>query len=258
MKSFIAFSGGVESSSLCVIYGATSQPVFTDTGFEHKLMYERLDMVERALKILHGDQFQILRLRAKNAEGTKTRTLPDYIRFRKFYPNPSARFCTRLFKIEPMDDFLKDQGECELMIGLNYDEADDRVGNLGKCDNVRYTYPHVDEKRTRKDCEVILSNVGLLPQFPTYMSRGGCLGCFYKRKSEYRSMAVQSPDEADLVADLEESIQDLRGNYYHIHPDIPNMRRFINNCRSEQSLFSDYEPEPIYSHGQSCGLLCHR
>lgn len=258
MKSFIAFSGGVESSAMCVLYGKNSTPIFTDTGFEHKPMYERIDMMESALGIIHGPDFKIIRLRQKNAESTGCRTLPEYIKLRKFYPNPMARFCTRLFKIEPMDDFLKDQGECEVFIGLNFDEADERVGNLGKCQNVKYRYPLIEDKKTRSDCEKILSNAGLLPQFPPYMSRGGCKGCFFKRKNEYRWMAHLAPGEALEVADLEESIQDQRGNYYHIHQDIPNMRRFIQNCRSEQFLFPEDAQSWVPSSGASCGILCHR
>lgn len=247
MKSFIAFSGGVESSALCVLYGKNATPIFTDTGYEHKPMYERIDLVEQALQIIHGPEFGIVRLRQKNAEGTGATTLPDYIKIRKFYPNPMARFCTRLFKIEPLDDFLKDQGDCELMIGLNFDEADERVGNLGKCKNVKYRYPHVEDERTRADCEKVLSEVGLLPEFPPYMSRGGCKGCFFKGKSEYAHMAHLAHDEALEVAELEESIQDQRGKYYHIHQDIPNMRRFIQNHRSQQFLFPADESVTSFS-----------
>lgn len=257
MKSFIAFSGGVESSATCVLYGKNSTPIFTDTGFEHQPMYDRIDMMESALKLLHGPDFHIIRITAKNVQGLGVDSLPDYIRVRNFYPNPIARFCTRLFKIEPMDDFLKDQGDCEVLIGLNYDESEDRVGNLGKCENVKYRYPLIEDRRTRADCEAILSKVGLLPKFPPYMSRGGCKGCFYKRKSEYDWMARLAPEEALSVAELEESIQDQRGIYYHIHQDIPNMRQFIENCRSQQYLFPE-EDSWTPSAGASCGVLCHR
>jgi PP-loop superfamily ATP-utilizing enzyme len=223
-KRFIAFSGGVESSAMCVLYGKDATPVFTDAGWEHKPMRERLDVMEAALKKIHGDSFCIIRIKAENVEGTGTNTLPDYIRLRKFYPNPVARFCTRLFKIEPMDKFLLKQGDCEVFIGLNSDEADDRTGNYGECKNVSYRYPLIEDGLTRKDCEAVLSKHGLLPQFPPYMSRGGCVGCFFKRKAEFAALALLDKDEAVSVAELEEAIQDKRGKYYHVHNSIPNMR----------------------------------
>lgn len=258
MKQFLAFSGGVESSAMCVLYGKDCSPIFTDTGFEHKPMYERLDLVEKALKIIHGDHFSVTRIKAQNAENTGTDNLVDYIKLRLYYPNPMARFCTRLFKIKPMDDFLKEQGECELFIGLNADEEDERIGNLAMCPNVTYRYPLIEQGITRAQCESILKEVGLLPNFPSYMTRGGCKGCFFKRKSEYKAMAILAPEEADSIADLEEFIQDKRKNFYHIHNDIPNMRRFIENARSEQWFFPPEEILKPSGLGSGCGVFCHR
>jgi hypothetical protein len=257
MKRFLAFSGGVESTTMAILYGKDATPIFTDTGYEHDLMYERIDMVENALKIIHGDEFHIVRIKAKNVQGTGTDTLPEYIKHRLFYPNPNARFCTRLFKIEPMDDFLRGEGECELSIGLNFDEADEREGNYGLCENVKYRYPLVEDGKTRNDCESILIKFGLLPNFPSYMIRGGCKGCFFKRKSEYAAMAVMAPKEANEVADIEEFIQDKRKTYYHIHDQIPNLRKFISNM---QSVIPMFPIEEIYRSGigQGCGVFCHR
>jgi len=35
MKRFIAFSGGVESTAMCLLYGKGATAVFTDTGNKH-------------------------------------------------------------------------------------------------------------------------------------------------------------------------------------------------------------------------------
>lgn len=257
MKKFIAFSGGVESTTMCVLFGASAQPIFTDTGFEDELMYERLELVERILKVRHGPQFSILKIQAQNVEGTGTNTLPDYIRKRKFYPSGQARFCTRLFKIKPMDDFLRQQGPSEVMIGLNFDEADDRVGNYGECKNAKYSYPLVDARITRPQCEFILANAGLLPNFPAYMRRGGCVGCFYKGKKEFEAMALMAPEKANALADLEDSIQDERENHFGIVYGIPNMRKFIRDARTA-SLFRADEIYPKSVEQTPCGVFCHR
>lgn len=258
MKRFIAFSGGVESSAMCVLYGKEATPIFTDAGWEHKPMVARIDLVEKALKIIHGEQFHIIRIKPENMENTGANSLPEYIAKRKYAPSPMARFCTRLGKIEPMDAFLSQQGECEVMIGLNADEADDRTGNYGECKNVKYTYPLVDAGLSRNDCKRILAEHGLLPNFPPYMNRGGCVGCFYKSKKEYEAMALFAPEEAYAVAELEEAIQDKRGEYYHFHPDIPNMREFILQVQhgqifTKEEMYQGRQPE-----SKGCGVFCHR
>ena len=87
----------------------------------------------------------------------------EYIADAKFYPGFRARFCTRMFKIEPMDEFLADKTPCEIMIGLNAEEAEKRTGNFGL---------------TRKACVLLLKELGILPQFPGYMKRGGCVATY--------------------------------------------------------------------------------
>lgn len=43
IKRFIAFSGGVESTTMCILYGKGATAVFTDTGSEHAEMYRRIE-----------------------------------------------------------------------------------------------------------------------------------------------------------------------------------------------------------------------
>lgn len=258
MKKFLAFSGGVESSAMCVLFADQAQPIFTDTGFEQDEMYERLNMFEGRISQIHGKEIKIIRIRAENVENTGANTLQEYIKARKFYPSFRSRFCTRLFKIEPMDRFLATQGECEVYIGLNADEEDERVGNYGACKNVKYSYPLVERDYTRQMCVDLLNTVGLLPDFPEFMERGGCTGCFFKRKIEYYHMAIQSPEQAYQVADLEEAIQDKRGEYYHIHSAIPNMRQFIDDCRSGRYVPKKQKESAEDTMQTSCGVFCHR
>ncbi len=252
---FISFSGGVESSTLCLLFGHVAQGIFADPGWEHALMYQRIDDVEKAIQSRHPE-FKVNRVRAENVRSTGTNTLPDYIRHSKFMPAPNARFCTIEFKIKPIDKFLASAGECELMIGLNYDEREQREGNHGLQSNVAYSYPLIDLKMTRADCLAVLKEHNLEPHFPSYMSRGGCIGCFFKRKKEYAAMAIESPEEAYAVAELEEAMQDKREEYFHIHKDIGNMRRFIDGQRMQLRMFEDGGELPIQP--SPCGAFCHR
>lgn len=247
---------------MALMFGHAAQCVFTDTGAEHPEMYDRLDLVETKLKAIHGDQFTIKRIKAQNADGTGTDNLTDYILHYGYFPSPMARFCTRAFKIEPMNDFLRDAGECELMIGLNADEEDKREGNLGTIPTIKISYPLVDLGITRKMCVAALKEYGLEPRLPVYMRRGGCVYCPFKSKKEYIAMAHLAPNQLEGVAALEEKVHALARNksktFYGVRDGVPSMRGLIED--EKRSLFTaaemyDYQPDEI---GTPCGVFCHR
>lgn len=242
---FIAFSGGVESTAMTLMFHKKATPIFTDTGWEHDELHKQIEKVERTLGI------EVVKLRREGE------TLPEYIKRSKFYPSGQARFCTRMFKIEPMDEFLRDKTPCELMIGLNAEETD-RTGNHGLIVGVKYSYPLIDLGVTRAACIALLKEYDLLPRFPAYMRRGGCVGCFWKSKREYAAMAIESPAEADSIADIEEAIQDERDEFYAVRDGIANMRRFIEAERRQPRLdFGDDEDDGGLV-PTSCGVFCRR
>lgn len=257
MKRFIAFSGGVESTAMCLLYGKGSTAVFTDTGSEHTEMYRRIDKVENALIEIHEGDFNLVRLRASvTAKGEKVDSLTAYVDRMRFFPSGADRFCTSRFKIEPLDNFLKSEGESELLIGLNADETD-REGNHGLLANVHYRYPLQEAGLTRQDCVDLLDRYGLKPDFPAYMRRGGCIFCPFKSKKEYAAMVHLSPAEIDMVRVLEEKAQDVRGKYYRIRHNMPAMKDFIQI--EKNNLFGDLSPYYDASEEQySCGVFCHR
>jgi len=257
MKQFISFSGGVESSTMCMLFGNKADGIFADTNYEHKPIYDRIEKVEQAVRKFHGNDFKIIKVK-RDGE-----TLPEYIQSAKFYPSFQQRFCTRMFKIEPIDNYLKQFKEegATLLIGLNADEIgegvdDPRTGNHGNLPFIKYSYPLADNGITRKMCIEILKSVNLEPKFPPYMQRGGCIGCYYKSKKEFEAMAILSPDEYDIVAELEESIQDERGKFYHIIDSIPNMKDFKRHAQS--ILFDPSEIYPVINNASKCGVFCNR
>lgn len=253
MKRFISFSGGVESSTMCLLYADKADAIFADAGWEHKPVEQQIQKVEKYVRENIRDDFKIIRV--KNPKWT----LPEYIRYAKYYPSFKSRFCTRIFKIEPIDDFLSKFDEVEIMIGLNVDEAEMRTGNHGLLDTVKYSYPLVDDKINRDMCEDILRSAGLHPSFPVYMSRGGCVGCYYKSKNEFRAMVFQSPEEFDEVMELEEEIQDKRDKFFHVKINIPQgMRKFKQETNSELLPFSAEEMYAETEKRKPCGVFCNR
>jgi hypothetical protein len=252
MKSFISFSGGVESTTMCVLFGGKADAIFADTGFEHQQIYDRIELVEYWCKSFHRQDFHIHII--KNSEYG---SLIDYIKEAKFYPNFQSRYCTRMFKIEPIDDFLeqfKEEG-VELMIGLNADEIEMRGGNHGNKKFVQYSYPLADNGLNRDACIDILNKVNIAPVFPPYMKRGGCVGCYYKSKREYEAMALLNPEEFKIVEELEVNIQDKRRDFFSILPGIKmsQIRENVSNL-----LFKPEDIYPVINNVTKCGVFCNR
>jgi len=258
MKRFISFSGGVESTTMCILYGAEAKAIWADTGAEHDLMYERINTVEDKIKKIHPG-FEIIKVKgiAKH-KGEEYDNLEDLAVAYKFIPSPMARYCTRFYKIEPIDLYLKEVGECELMIGLNADEENSRDGNWGLNDNVHYLYPLVEDGYTREDCEEILVQHNLHPNMPVFMLRGGCKFCPFKAKKEYKAMYFLSRKEFIEVMDFEERIQDKRKKFYSIMGG-QSMRQLMAECEQEKVMFENIET--LYKSLKketSCGAFCHR
>lgn len=247
MNKYVALSGGIDSTALALLE-PDAQLIFTDTGWEFPELYQQLDHFERVTGR------EIMRLKWDKYPGG----LPEYIEKSKFMPGHAARYCTDKFKIQPMNRWLKDNLPCELHIALRADEPA-RVGNLTELEGLTIRYPLREKGYTRLDCVRLCAESDLLPRYPVYMARGGCVGCFYKRKSEVQAMAVLTPEILDQLQALEEGVQDERGSYAVM---FPNTGQSIRNIRGQGLLFT---PEEVYQqaadktdYGDNCGLFCNR
>lgn len=260
MDKYISFSGGVESTTMCILYGKGAKAIWCDTGWEHAEMYDRINECEAALKKIHGGDFEIIRIKPSvTALGEKVDALWKYIKKMKYMPTKLSRYCTDRFKIQPIEKFLKVAGECELMIGFNADETE-RTGNLEKLKNVKYTYPLIESDFSRDMCVDILNMYGLNPDFPPYMQRGGCVGCIFKSIAEFKALYFFNRSEFDSVRQLEESVQDLRQNFFSISMSQKPMSWVASECERELAMFGDqvYTMYQKVKPSQSCGAFCHR
>ena len=261
MKKYISFSGGVESTTMCILYGKGAKAIWCDTGAEHEVMYKRVDLCEQRLKEIHEGDFELIRIKPKVTQKKLiVKSLEDYIINAKCMPSGQMRFCTGLFKIKPIDLFLMNVGECELMIGFNADE-EGRTGNLQMMPNVHYTMPLIEDGLNRNDCEIILRQHDLHPNLPPYMSRGGCKFCFYKSKKEYKALYFFNQTEYIEVMEFEEKIQDKRKKFYSIMQNGISLRKLMQECEQELMLFNVEQIKAMYKDTttkQACGAFCHR
>lgn len=242
-STYTAFSGGADSTALAILI-ADADPVFTDTGWEFPQLYEHIEKFERVTGR------KVRRIKADHPGG-----LPGYIRDYLFFPNHRARFCTREFKIAPFDKFMAGGGT--LNVGLRADEME-RVGNHTNVYTVRY--PFREWGMVRSDIEDVCRNAGLYPSYPPFMMRGGCVGCFYKRKSEIVAMFHLAPVLYWGLVDLEEEVQDERGKYFHMFSSLDcGLREFALRIQSQLLMF---DVDELYAasvlEAAPCGLFCNR
>ena len=243
MHNYVAFSGGIDSTALALCC-PDATPIFTDTQWEHAELYAHIDRFE-AVTGRH-----VLRIQSPYPGG-----LPGYIRDRAYFPTHGARFCTRLFKIEPLNAFLKDHRPAEVAIGLRADEPL-RVGNLSEIEAVTFTYPLRQRGMDRAACVALCVTHDLLPRYPVYMARGGCKGCFFKRSSEVTALLSLQPTIANELEALEEDVQDARSRYFVM---FANTGQSIRELRKQPLLFDSREVFSMGAHDPApCGVFCHR
>jgi hypothetical protein len=265
MQKFISFSGGVESTTMCVLYGKGATAVFCDTGAEHKEMYDRLKYVGEMLKVYHNGDFElkIIKPKPRKCRGKVVNNLGEHIEAQMYMPSQRQRWCTGKWKIQPLDAFLKNQGICQFMIGLNADEEPgiDRTGNFMKCKNVEYIYPLHDEGLDRSDCEKILIELGLHPNMPVYMARGGCKWCPFKSIKEYKALYFLDRPTFYEGKAMEIKIQDKRKKFFAISMSGKSFTQIEKECIQESSLWGEEIIKGLYKEiaaSKSCGALCHR
>lgn len=265
MKRFISFSGGVESTTACILYGKGATAIFCDAGNEESEMYDRLNYCEEKLKEIHSGDFTLIRLKPSVKVKGELMSKISEAALKWGFPSQTYRWCTKYFKIIPIDNFLKDAGDCELIIGFNADEepGNDRTGNLMKCKNVKYSYNLYEDGHTRLDCERILIEHNLLPSFPVYMSRGGCHFCFFKTRKELKAKYIFDKEgflkDEDYETELNAAYD--RKKFYAINISAGTYKSIRNEVEAEINNWGLEQVKLFYkdiSAKKPCGAFCHR
>jgi hypothetical protein len=134
-----------------------------------------------------------------------------------------------------------------------------RAGNLTDTDDLSIRYPLREMGIGLVEVMKITTSHELFTRYPVYMARGGCVGCFYKRRSEVVAMAHLKPDVICELRALEEEVQDERGKFAYM---FPNVGQSIGDVLSQPLLF---DADDVWREagnqsdiGQACGLFCHR
>ncbi len=174
-RHILCMSGGKDSTALA-LYMRDRIPemeyVFCDTDKELTETYEYLDRIEAFL----GKR--IIRLNAQKG-------FDHWLEiFGGFLPSPKMRWCTKLLKLKPFEEFVGDDRVVSY-VGLRADE--NRVGYISTKPNIKATFPFKEDGIDYAGVMRILeeSGIGMPPYLNWGRTHSGCFFCFFQRPIEW-------------------------------------------------------------------------
>lgn len=133
MKILVAYSGGKDSQASLIWaakeFGAKSiEAVFSDTGWEHPVTYEHIQMTCMQLGV-----------KITTVKSIKYNGMIDLATKKKRFPSTMARFCTSELKAIPFINYVLDECKDVLVIqGIRAKESDSRSLMKAQCTYFKY------------------------------------------------------------------------------------------------------------------------
>src|ERR1017187_9120933 len=164
VRHVLGISGGKDSSALAIHLRdriPSMEYFFCDTGAELPETYEYLNKLEVVL----GKP--IARLNS-------SRGFDHWFElYRGTLPSPQMRWCTRLMKIKPLEDWLGDDPATSY-VAIRSDERN-RKGYVSTKPNIEAVFPFIEEDIDHEGVLRILNDAGVgLPAYYEWRTRSGC------------------------------------------------------------------------------------
>lgn len=229
MSDLISYGAGVNSTALVILMvneGWRGPIVYADTGTEWPETYCYMEYFEREWLAPRG--LEITRLGAEWRKDKRARTLSliEYCEHYAYVPLAGIRWCTKMYKVDPLAAYAEAQGITTQYIGIAADEAH-RQPTLSR--------PLVDRNVTRQGCIEIIQREGLdVPQ------KSGCYICPFQRTHVWRELYRRHPALYERAARLEELATERRGEETHLRPGGDyTLRQLQTVIESQGSMFGD-------------------
>ena len=175
-KHIVGLSGGKDSTALALALKLLEPRdyiyICNPTGDELPEMEEHLKKIERLL------QAPILRV-------TSGMTFTELIYKENMIPSFRARFCTRILKIEPTQEFINRFDNAVLYVGLRADEQSREGVDYG----VECRFPFKEQGWKLNDVWKFLDSHKI-----TIPARTDCAMCFYQRIGEWWDLWHHYPE----------------------------------------------------------------
>ncbi|MBV2089319.1 MAG: phosphoadenosine phosphosulfate reductase family protein [Candidatus Thiodiazotropha sp. (ex Ctena orbiculata)] len=197
-RHVLGISGGKDSAALAVYikdnYPQISEKMeyfFTDTGAELQEVYDTLDKLEAYL----GKQIKRL---SSSRDFDHWLTVHD-----NMLPSVKARWCTRVLKIKPFEEFVGDDSVVSY-VGIRADE--NREGYISQKPTIKAVFPFSGDGIVRDDVFRILEESIGIPAYYQWRSRSGCFFCFFQRQDEWLGLKRRHPELFQKALEMEKNV----------------------------------------------------
>lgn len=198
MRHILCMSGGKDSTALALYMRdrvQTMEYVFCDTDKELSETYEYLNRVEAFL----GKK--IIRLNDKAGFDHWWEVFGGYL------PSPQMRWCTKLLKLKPFEEFVGDDPVISY-VGIRADE--NRTGYISTKDNIKAVFPFKEDGIGYAGVMKILtdSGIGMPPYLKWGRTHSGCFFCFFQRPIEWVRLLENHPEQFEQAMKYEKISDD--------------------------------------------------
>lgn len=203
MKEMISFGAGVNSVAMTVLLvnkDWRGPIVFADPGGEHPETYcylkyfEREFLIPNQLFITYLSPITHSHLYDVKRHGGIANTLEDFCLMQGIIPLLSVRWCSVMFKREPLETWRIQHGLSYSLQGMTIDEPQ-RIRH----DDPVARYPLNERGINRDECRRIIQRAGL--EVPR---KSGCFFCPGQRLSQWRDLWLNHPDLFERAIAMEE------------------------------------------------------
>jgi len=184
MKNYLSFGGGVNSVALYLLMqdlAMVFEAVFIDHGADYPETYEYVDYF-----ISTGRPVTVLKSGVvRKKQGRTYDSLFEYCWQMEMVPSRMARWCTKDFKVIPINRYI--ERPCFMHLGIDAGEAKRAKMNSEK--GVESRWLLIEHDIDRDGCTKLIANAGL--KIPP---KSGCWFCPFQRISQWRHLRRNYPD----------------------------------------------------------------
>ncbi|MBA5865397.1 MAG: phosphoadenosine phosphosulfate reductase family protein [Nitrospira sp. CR1.3] len=214
-RHILCMSGGKDSTALALYMRDRVKEieyVFCDTDKELTETYEYLNRVEAFL----GKKIVRLNDRAGFDHWLDV--------FGGYLPSPQMRWCTRLLKLKPFEEYVGDEPVISY-VGLRADE--DRVGYISTKPNIKAVFPFKEDGIDYAGVMKILedSGIGMPPYLKWGRTHSGCYFCFFQRSIEWVRLLETHPEQFEAAEKYEKVSADGKSFTWNERFSLSELRK---------------------------------
>lgn len=239
-KKLVSYGGGVNSTALAILLlqkGLRYPVVYSDLGSE---MPETVEYVEKFKKwLIDNYQVEMTVLNPKitpeyfDPRLRKHDSIESYCIGQGIVPLRMARWCTKDWKIRPIQKWGKKHGILTHLIAFSSEESHRSLNSNDKI-KIKKEYPLIEWDIDRDRCKEIITKAKL-PVPP----KSSCFFCMYRKKREWAILKANYPDLFERASKIEEAASNRVGRKVTMRSDNISIFEIGKTIDEQNSLFPE-------------------